>query len=142
MLAQALGETTARLARLYGDDPGAWRWGRAHETVFANQALGPIPVLGALTTARVASNGDGNTVGRAEFAAGSFDAVHGAAYRGVYDLADLDASLFVVAPGQSGNPVSRHSRDFIARWNAGRTVTLGQAPASVTATVSLRPAAR
>ena len=54
-----------------------------------------------------------------------FDSVHGAAYRGVYDLADLDRTLFVVTPGQSGNPLSRLSRNFVTRWRDGATITLG-----------------
>jgi penicillin amidase len=37
----------------------------------------------------------------------------------VYDLADLDRSLFMVAPGQSGNLLSRHARDFLTRWRDG-----------------------
>ena len=50
--------------------------------------------------------------------------VHGASYRGVYDLADLDRSLFIVTPGQSGNPLSRHARDFLTRWRDGAMVLL------------------
>ena len=67
--------------------------------------------------------GDGTTLDR-----GGTDealkAVHGASYRGVYDLADLDRSLFMMAPGQSGNPLSRHARDFLTRWRDGAMVML------------------
>ena len=65
--------------------------------------------------------------------------VHGAAYRGVYDLADLDQSLFMITPGQSGNPFSTHARDFVARWRDGATIRLGQVAASITGTVQLTP---
>ena len=68
-----------------------------------------------------------------------FQSVHGAEYRGVYDLADLDRSLFVVAPGQSGNLLSRHARDFLARWRDGNTITLGPNPGTTTATIRLSP---
>jgi penicillin amidase len=54
----------------------------------------------------------------------------------VYDLADLDRSLFVVAPGQSGNPLSSHAADFLRRWRDGATITLGPQP--VTSAVSIR----
>ena len=69
----------------------------------------------------------------------ALEAVHGASYRGVYDLADLDRSLFVVTPGQSGNPVSRHARDFLARWRDGAMVLLGPKPVAVSATIRLEP---
>ena len=90
-------------------DPAAWRWGEAHQAVFANPFLRHLPVIGRLTTFRIASPGSDTTIDRGVPARGSFRSVHGAAFRAVYDLADLDRSLFVVAPGQSGNPLSSHA---------------------------------
>ena len=63
---------------------------------------------------------------------------HGA-YRGVYDLADLDRSLFMITPGQSGNPFSDHARDFAIRWRDGATITIGPQAASISGTVRLSP---
>jgi penicillin amidase len=54
-----------------------------------------------------------------------FNHIHGAGLRAVYDLADLDGSRFMIAPGQSGNPLSRNYRDLIAPWASGETLTLG-----------------
>ena len=116
MLQDALESATADLAARYGTDPAAWRWGAAHQAVFANPLLAAIPLLGPLTTARIDGDGDESTVDRGGMRPDSFDDVHGASFRGAYDLADLDASQFVMAPGQSGNPVSSHARDFIERW--------------------------
>ena len=45
--------------------------------------------------------------------------------RAVYDLSNLDASLFMIAPGQSGNPLSPHWGDLAQAWADGRTITLG-----------------
>ena len=45
-----------------------------------------------------------------------FAQIHGPGYRGIYNLANLSESLFMVASGQSGNPLSAHYRDFIERW--------------------------
>ena len=53
-----------------------------------------------------------------------FASVHGPGLRAVYDLDDLDRSLFVVATGQSGNPLSAHYRDLTPLWAAGRYVTM------------------
>ena len=38
--------------------------------------------------------------------------VHAAAYRGVYDFADPDSSVFITSTGQSGHPFSRHYDDL------------------------------
>jgi hypothetical protein len=45
----------------------------------------------------------------------------------------------VVAPGQSGNAVSSLAWNFVQRWRDGGTVTLGPAPASVSAHIELNP---
>ena len=138
-LAAALKTAVAALSDRFGADPTAWRWGEAHPAVFAHPVLRAIPVLGRLTTASIPSPGDDSTVDRGGPSFRDFSSVHGAAYRGVYDLADLDRSLFVVTPGQSGNPLSRFSRNFMTRWRDGATITIGPQPATVTATLHLTP---
>jgi penicillin amidase len=136
MLRASLSDAIADLSRRFGPDPAAWRWGEAHPAVFAHPMLRSMPILGTLS---IASPGDDSTVDRGGPAYKQFQSVHGAEYRGVYDLADLDRSLFVVAPGQSGNLLSRHARDFLARWRDGATVTLGPAGGATTATIRLTP---
>ncbi len=139
MLADALKTASDELSARFGPDPGAWRWGTAHQAVFAHPVLRAIPVLGPLTTASIPSPGDDTTIDRGGPRFSDFTSMHGAAYRGVYDLADLDRSLFVVTPGQSGNPLSRFSRNFMTRWRDGATITIGPQPDTVTATLHLTP---
>jgi penicillin amidase len=50
--------------------------------------------------------------------------VHGPGYRGIFDLADLDASRFVIATGESGNPFSPHFGNLSERWRDGKAITL------------------
>jgi penicillin amidase len=138
MLRESLADTVKDLAARYGNDPAAWRWGDAHPAVFAHPILRGIPVLGSFTTISIPSPGDDNTLDRGGMNA-AMQSVHGAAYRGVYDLSDLDRSLFMIVPGQSGNPFSPHARDFAIRWRDGATITLGPAAAQVTGTVQLTP---
>ena len=133
-LTEALTDMTAR----FGADPTAWRWGTAHPAVFAHPLLRNIPILGALATSSIASPGDDTTVNRAGLDA-QFNAVHGPGFRGVYDLADLERSRFVVTPGQSGNLLSRHARDFLTRWRDGATITLAAKPDSVRSTTRIVP---
>ncbi len=138
-LKAALAEAVRDLAMRFGDDPAQWHWGEAHQTVFAHPMLRSLPILGPLSTFSIPSPGDDTTIDRGGPAYNQFQSVHGAEYRGVYDLADLDRSLFIVAPGQSGNPLSRHASDFLARWRDGATITLGPTPDATTATIRLTP---
>jgi penicillin G amidase len=138
-LQASLGDAVADLTSRFGGDPAKWRWGDAHPAVFAHPILRPIPILGTLGTLSIPSPGDDSTIDRGGPAYKQFQSVHGAEYRGVYDLADLDRSLFVVAPGQSGNLLSRHARDLLARWRDGTTIALGPNPGTTTATIRLTP---
>ncbi|MBV8096174.1 MAG: penicillin acylase family protein [Acetobacteraceae bacterium] len=139
LLSEALTESMTELAQIYGDDPSAWRWGAAHQAVFAHGMLKNLPVIGGLSTARIAADGDETTVDRGGMPWSGFDSIHGAEFRGVYDLADLERSLFVITPGQSGNPISRHARDFVTRWRDGNTITLGPEARITAATIRLAP---
>ncbi|NND43276.1 MAG: penicillin acylase family protein, partial [Silicimonas sp.] len=50
--------------------------------------------------------------------------VHGAGYRGVYDFADPDSSVFIIATGQSGHPLSRHYDDLGELWRRGEYIPM------------------
>ncbi len=139
-LAAALAEATAALSVRFGSDPAAWRWGDVHQAVFADPVLGALPGLGWLTTHRIAVPGDDTTLFRGgDGVLGRLESRHGAGYRGVYDLADLDRSRFMIAPGESGHPWSRYAWNMLRRWAEGATIPLGPTPDRVTATVELTP---
>ena len=73
---------------------------------------------------------------------GRFTNGHGAGYRAVYDLADLDRSLFMVAPGASGNPLSRFFAAHTDGWRVGATFAvppLATARDGARATLTLAP---
>ncbi len=138
ILRDSLDEATRDLVARYGSDPSQWRWGEVHQAVFAHPVLRNIPLLRSLTTISIPSPGDDDTVDRGGMNQ-LFQSVHGASFRGVYDLSDLDASLFMLAPGQSGNPFSAHARDLVLQWRDGATMTLGPVAAEITGTVRLTP---
>ena len=139
MLAAALESATADLAAQLGDDPATWRWGAVHQAVFSHPVLRFIPLLGALTEARIAVPGDTTTINRQEALFGNFESVHGGAYRGVYDLADLDRSRFITTPGQSGHLLSATARVFLQRWAKGETIELGPVPTAIEGRLLLTP---
>jgi penicillin amidase len=139
LLAQALTEATASLAARYGDDLAAWRWGTAHRAVFAHPLISRLPLVGRFGIFSIPAPGDDTTVDRGGTGWSGFDAVHGASFRAAYDLADLDRSRFVMAPGQSGNPFSADASNFLVRWRDGDTISLGPEADRVTASITLTP---
>ena len=139
-LGRALHDASDSLAARYGADPAAWRWGAAHQAVFAHPLLGELPLVGGFASRSVAVDGDDTTLLRGgNGRLGQFSALHGAAYRGIYDLADLERSRFVVTPGQSGNLLSEHAWDMLPLWAEGRTITIPASPDSVSGTLRLEP---
>ncbi|MGH6792246.1 MAG: penicillin acylase family protein, partial [Methyloceanibacter sp.] len=58
--------------------------------------------------------------------AARYDNIHGPGYRAVYNLADLENSRFVIATGQSGNPLSPLYGSFVERWRDGDYISLGE----------------
>ncbi len=139
LLAAALGQATAQLLARYGHDPAAWRWGVTHPARFVDPVLARLPLLGWLTACRIASPGDDTTVDRGSPAPHGFRNVHAAEYRGVYDLADLDRSRFMMAPGQAGDPFAPHACDLVRPWRDGKSFPLGPVPGPVSATIRLLP---
>ena len=127
-LGRALEAALDRLERDYGKDPATWRWGDAHKARFDNAIFGRIPLLRELTRLQIETDGGNDTVNRASMASGRegapFENIHGPGYRAVYDLADLDRSLFIQAVGQSGNPLSPHYADLMPLWRDGKYVRL------------------
>jgi penicillin G amidase len=117
-----------KLAAAYGRNPADWRWGDAHRARFSNQLFNGIPILRELVHDPIATDGDDTTVNRAtprvDFDSVVFPDVHGAGLRAIFDLADLDRSRFIIAGGQSGNPLSAHYRDQVERWRDGRYIEL------------------
>lgn len=139
MLGQALREAVADLAARFGSDPTQWRWGIAHQAVFAHPILEHIPLLGPLTRISIGVPGSATTVFAEANLPADFRAVLGPEFRGVYDLADLERSRFMMAPGQSGNPFSPGASSFLQRWRDGATVTLTARPEQVRARIHLSP---
>jgi penicillin amidase len=127
LLSSTLDETVDKLAKAYGSDLSAWRWGNAHRATLTSQLFGAVPILGRLFDIGRPTPGGDETVNRAGIGANdgiTFPDRHGPGYRGVFDLSDLDKSRFIIATGESGNPLSPYYRTFVRRWRDGGSVTL------------------
>ena len=127
VLERALGEAVSAIAARHGSDPASWRWGDAHVARFENPFWNAIPVLRDLLGLAVPTDGDNYTLDRGTPRPGTgamFDHVHGAGLRMVLDFSDLEASRFMVAPGQAAHPLSRHRADLAAAWARGEALLL------------------
>lgn len=125
VVGKALDEALDDISRQYGGS--GWRWDKAHRARFDALLFSYIPLLGPMTRLSAAVGGDDFTVNRGSYVMDGpavFRQVHGAGLRAVYDLADLDSSRFVIATGQSGNPLSSHWGDFLELWQQGKTISL------------------
>lgn len=136
LLDSALKSALETLRSRHGDDMTAWQWGEAHRADFGHQLYGRIPGLGSLFDRRPPVSGGNHSLQRAGFwsgdAATGFDAVHGAGLRMVLDMSDPHRrSRFVIATGQSENPLSRHYDDMLALWMNGELQALDGEPVSV-----------
>ena len=138
-LTSSLADARASLA-VYGSDPAAWRWGPVHQARFAHPILGRLPLVGGLFTWSIDHGGDGTTVDRGGLpGAGPLRSIHGAGFRGVYDLADLDRSVFAMTPGQSGHPLRAQAGSLMSRWRDGDSLFMGPTQPNVAETMELAP---
>ncbi|WP_298256308.1 penicillin acylase family protein [uncultured Litoreibacter sp.] len=127
----ALDDALVWLSDKYGAAIESWRWGDAHEATHDHQVLGKIPFLSIFVNIRQSTSGGDNTLLRGRTSGSGpdpFQNVHAAGYRGVYDFGDPDSSLFVMATGQSGHPLSRHYDDLGVLWRRGEYVPMSLDP--------------
>ena len=127
----ALDEALLRLKERYGDNIESWRWGDAHQATHDHPVLGNVPILRYFVNLRQSTSGDDSTLMRGVTKGtepNPFFNVHGAGYRGVYDFADPDSSVFITATGQSGHPLSRYYDDLGELWRRGEYIPMSLDP--------------
>jgi len=128
----ALDDALVWLADHYGTTLESLRWGDAHTAMHDHATLGQTPILSWVVNIRQPTSGGDDTLNRGLTAGRGpqpFANVEGAGYRGVYDFADPDSSVFVISTGQSGHPLSRYYDDLGARWRRGEYVPMSLDPA-------------
>ena len=127
----ALDDAIQGLVERYGPNLESWRWGDAHQAHQDHPVLGQVPVLRHLVNIRQSTSGDDDTLLRGRTSGKDpdpFANVQGAGYRGVYDFADPDSSVFVISTGQSGHPLSRHYDDLGELWRRGEYTPMSLDP--------------
>ena len=127
----ALDEALLRLTEQYGPNLESWRWGDAHIATHDHAVLGEVPFLKWFVNIRQSTSGGDDTLMRGRTKGtgpNPFLNVHGAGYRGVYDFADPDSSVFISATGQSGHPLSTHYDDLGELWRRGEYIPMSLDP--------------
>jgi penicillin amidase len=121
VMRMALELAITELKGMFGEDMSKWNWGKLHQLTFVHTLsskailkplfdIGPYPV-----------GGDHTTI----WATGTnyHDLAHpgmvGPPFRMIVDLGQLENSIAILAPGQSGNPASLHYRDQVSSWFDG-----------------------
>ncbi|WP_320179032.1 penicillin acylase family protein [Roseovarius pacificus] len=145
----ALDDALVWINETYGTALESLRWGDAHQATHDHQVLGEVPVLRYFVNIRQSTSGGDHTLlrGRTKGTGPDpFQNVHGAGYRGVYDFADPDSSVFIVSTGQSGHFLSRHYDDMAQLWRRGEYIPMSLDPelarAAAVGTTVLEPLAR
>lgn len=124
---QSLDDALQFLEDRYGARVETWRWGDAHEARSDHTVLGDIPGLGLVVNIRQSTSGGDHTLQRGRTGGelpDPFLNVHAATYRGVYDFADPESSVFITSTGQSGHPLSRHYDDLGELWRRGEYIPM------------------
>jgi len=127
----ALDEALLRLTEKYGLNLESWRWGDAHQATHDHLVLGEVALLRYFVNIRQSTSGGDDTLMRGVTRGTGdepFQNVHSAGYRGVYDFADPDSSVFISATGQSGHPLSRHYDDLGELWRRGEYIPMSLDP--------------
>jgi penicillin amidase len=120
LLVESLSAAYRACVQAMGPDARQWSWGRLHTSRFepalplagVSPDIPPLPLGGGESTlAKAVYRPDGRVV-------------MGASVRIVVDVGDWDKSVWINAPGQSGDPRSPHYADLVAPWAKGEYVPM------------------
>ena len=129
--AKALDELSSR----YGNDPSKWSWGKGHVAISEHRPLSKVPLLGRLFNLETPFPGDSFTinVGRLELlqTGNPFETKQAPSLRAVYDLSDLEKSVFIYQSGQSGWVQSKLYRNMLPLWSKNEYLPLQMKPENI-----------
>ncbi|MEH2044305.1 MAG: penicillin acylase family protein [Nostoc sp.] len=120
ILQQSLTEAVDELELIQSKDPNNWNWGKLHTITFRNATLGKsgvAPIEALFNRGAFATSGNGETVNANRWIANkSFEVTDIASLRMIVDLGNLDNSVAIHTPGQSGHAFHNHYNDMVEPW--------------------------
>ncbi len=129
------------LSSEYGKDPSKWSWGVAHTALSEHRPLTKVPFLGSLFNLKTPFAGDSFSinVGRLQLLRSSnpYETLQAASLRTIYDLSDLEQSVFIYQTGQSGWVQSKLYRNMNPLWAKNEYLPLQMKPTNITRQLEL-----
>ncbi|MEH2257852.1 penicillin acylase family protein [Nostoc sp.] len=120
ILRQSFIEAVDELERIQSKDPKNWNWGKLHTITFRNATLGKsgvAPIEALFNRGAFATSGNGETVNANRWIANkSFEVSDIPSLRMIVDLGNLDNSVAIHTPGQSGHAFHNHYNDMVEPW--------------------------
>ncbi|MGE6515010.1 penicillin acylase family protein [Lysinibacillus sphaericus] len=116
---EALERSIALIEERFGKKPSKWQWGDFHQLTFDHTLGSASPILAKYFNAKkVPIGGSKVTVQAADDDLdGNVD--HGASWRFIADVSDLNSAYHIVGPGQSGHVKSKWYQDQVEDWAIG-----------------------
>jgi penicillin G amidase len=147
VLSRSLEAALSDLEKRHGKDMEHWRWGDAHVAHSEHRPFGKVDMLARFFDIRVPSPGDTYTVNVGRYNLRDekepFANRHAPSMRALYDLSNLENSLFIHSTGQSGNVLSPLYRNMTGRWAEVRYLPMKMQRAAIEAnklgTLTLTP---
>ncbi|MCB1427608.1 MAG: penicillin acylase family protein [Nitratireductor sp.] len=127
-LFQSLETALSELSKEYGNDWTKWRWAAAHASIHEHRPFSKVTALSPYFTITRDMQGGPYTLMRAQnhYSEKShpYATVHASAFRGIYDLSNMEDSLYIISTGQSGNVMSPYYDSMVADWAAVKYVKI------------------
>ncbi|MEA5623868.1 penicillin acylase family protein [Nostoc sp. UHCC 0251] len=120
ILRQSFTKAVDELERIQSKDPKNWNWGKLHTVTFKNATLGKsgvAPIEALFNRGAFATAGNGETVNANRWRANkSFEVTDIPSLRMIVDLGNLNNSVAIHTPGQSGHAFHTHYNDMVDPW--------------------------
>lgn len=140
---EAFTRALERLSKDQGKDVAHWQWGKAHMAISSHRPLGQSPFLAKWLDVVEPSPGDPFTVNVGTYWLNEthepFASRHAPSMRAIYDLSDLQNSLFIYQTGQSGVIGSERYKDMSHEWATGQYRPLQMTPSTQASLLTLKP---
>lgn len=140
---EAFTRALERLSKDQGKDVAHWQWGKAHMAISSHRPLGQSPFLAKWLDVVEPSPGDPFTVNVGTYWLNEthepFASRHAPSMRAIYDLSDLQNSLFIYQTGQSGVIGSERYKDMSHEWATGQYRPLQMTPSNQASLLTLKP---
>jgi penicillin amidase len=116
-----------------GKGRDAWAWGRVRPLTLVHPTGGQKPFDRIFNRGPIAFGGDASTLPQSsiDYADPLGNAIGVPNFRMVIDVGHWEASRYVLAGGQSGNPLSPHYDDQLPLWERGEGIAIAWTPESV-----------